>query len=336
MVGATVREMTLRLRVGRLAFGPECVTRREGAAGPALCLTATVALRGMARKLASSAIVRSSAILLSWAVVGALVATGGPASAQGKLDARYVVTLAGVPLGKGAWVIDIADDHYTAAASGGTSGFLQYLAKGQGSSASRGTVQRGALTPQSYASSVETSRWTEEIRIGLAGGRVKDFAVEPQTPPNPERIAVTDAHRRGVIDPMSAALIQVTEKADPLGPEACDRKLSVFDGRMRYDIELVFKRTEQIKAQKGYEGLGVVCMALFTPIAGHIPNRPTVKYLIARRDMEVWLVPVAGTRVLVPYRVVVPTPLGEAVLQATQFVSAAVPGKFVPTSARAN
>ena len=45
-----------------------------------------------------------------------------PAQAQGRLDARYVVTLAGLPIGKGAWVIDIAEDQFTAAASGSTSG----------------------------------------------------------------------------------------------------------------------------------------------------------------------------------------------------------------------
>src|SRR5262249_59366394 len=36
----------------------------------------------------------------------------GQSSAQGKLDARYVVTLSGLPIGQGAWVIDIGDDHF--------------------------------------------------------------------------------------------------------------------------------------------------------------------------------------------------------------------------------
>ena len=38
--------------------------------------------------------------------------------------------------------------------------------------------------------------------------------------------------------------------------------------------------------------------------------------------MEVWFAPIAGTRVLVPYRVTVPTPLGTAMLEATQFIAA--------------
>ena len=46
------------------------------------------------------------------------------------------------------------------------------------------------------------------------------------------------------------------------------------------------------------------------------------------------LAPIAGTRVLAPYRVAVPTPIGTGVMQATQFVSTPQPGK-PRTSAKA-
>ena len=65
----------------------------------------------------------------------------------------------------------------------------------------------------------------------------------------------------------------------------------------------------------------MVCAVYFVPVAGYIPTRAAIKYLIEQRDMEVWLAPVAGTRVLVPFRVSIPTPIGVGVLQATQFVS---------------
>ncbi len=81
----------------------------------------------------------------------------GEARAQGKLDARYTATLAGVPIGKGAGGIDISDDQYTAAASGMTSGLLRVFTSGQGSSASRGYVRNGNLLPSSFASSATAS-----------------------------------------------------------------------------------------------------------------------------------------------------------------------------------
>jgi hypothetical protein len=67
----------------------------------------------------------------------------------------------------------------------------------------------------------------------------------------------------------------------------------------------------------------VVCAVYFEPISGYVPSRPAIKYLAALRDAEVWLAPISGTRVLVPFRFSMPTPLGLGVLQATQFVAAA-------------
>ena len=63
-----------------------------------------------------------------------------PASAQGRLDARYEATLSGIPVGKGTWVIDIADDQFTAAATGGTAGLLKAFSGGSGTGAAQGRV----------------------------------------------------------------------------------------------------------------------------------------------------------------------------------------------------
>jgi hypothetical protein len=106
-----------------------------------------------------------------------------------------------------------------------------------------------------------------------------------------------------------------------LAPEACQRTLEVFDGRLRYDVQFAFKRMDKVKASKGYAGPVVVCAAYFSPVAGYVPSRAAVKYLSKQRDMEVWLAPIAGTRVLVPYRAQGPTPIGQAVLEASEFVS---------------
>lgn len=246
------------------------------------------------------------------------------AQAQGKVDARYSVTLAGIPIGRGAWVIDIGEDRYTAAAHGSTAGVMQIFTSGHGTSASRGAVAGGQPVPASFASSIQTERRKEEIRMTLSAAVVRDFAIDPPSPPDPERVPLTDAHRRGVSDPMTAALMRVPGNGDPVAPEACSRKLSIFDGRMRFDLQMAFKRIDQVKADKGYEGRAVVCAVYFSPIAGYIPERAAIKYLVDQRAIEVWLVPIAGTRLLVPFRVAVPTPLGMGVLQATQFVS--VPG----------
>ena len=94
---------------------------------------------------------------------------------------------------------------------------------------------------------------------------------------------------------------------------------------MRYDLRSEFKRMEVVKAEKGYQGPVVVCAIYFMPISGYVPDRYAIKYLAELRDAEVWLAPIAGTRVLVPFRFSLPTPVGIGVLQATQFISVAKP-----------
>jgi hypothetical protein len=253
------------------------------------------------------------------------------AFAQGRLDARYEATLAGIPVGKGAWTIDISDDQFTAAASGGTAGLLKAFASGSGTSASQGRVVNGALVATNYAASTTTQKKSEVIRMVLANGGIKEFTIEPEPPVDPDRLPVTDAQRRGAFDPMTGALLRVPGTGELLTPDACRTGAPIFDGRMRYDLKLDFKRMETVKAEKGYQGPVVVCAIYFSPVAGYIPDRPVIKYLTAQRNMEIAFAPLAGTRILVPYRMVVPTPLGTAMLEATQFITQATPPRVAKT-----
>jgi hypothetical protein len=267
--------------------------------------------------------------------VAALVAGSDIAQAQGKLEANYVATLAGFPIGKGRLTIDIAEDKFTATANGATAGMLRVFASGDGNSAARGAMVAGTPLPAIFTASVTADKRTEEFRMTLEGGDVKEISVLPEPEPNPERVPLTEAHRRGVMDPMTASLIRVPGNANLLGPEACQRTIAVFDGRMRYDLQLGFKRVDQISAEKGYSGSAVVCAVNFIPLAGHNPHRSAIKYLVDQRGMEMWLAPVAGTRILVPFRVSVPTPIGVGIMQATEFVSASQPPRAVGATAKA-
>jgi Protein of unknown function (DUF3108) len=262
----------------------------------------------------------------------AVVSGATPAFAQGKLEARYEATLAGIPVGRGAWNIEISDDQFTAAASGGTAGLLKTFASGSGTGASQGRVINGALISTNYSASTTTSKKTEAIRMVLNNGTIKEFAIEPEPPVDPDRIPVTDAHKRGVFDPMTGSMLRVPGTADPLSPEACRASAAIFDGRMRYDLKLDFKRMETVRAEKGYQGPVVVCAVYFAPVAGYIPDRPVIKYLTAARNMEIAFAPVLGTRILVPFRMVIPTPLGVAMLEATQFITTPTPPRVAKTN----
>jgi len=247
------------------------------------------------------------------------------APAQGRLEAEYVASVAGIPIGRGNWIIEISNDQYTAAASGATTGIIRFFTGAHGTGAAHGIVSGGQPVPSSYGATIIYDRRVDDVRLTLAGGNVTEYAVEPPLPPIPERIPITEADRHGVFDPMTSMLNRVGGNGDPVSPEACNRKVPVFDGRVRYDLHSEFKRMETVKAERGYEGPAVVCAVYFTPISGYVPDRPAIKYLVELRDAEVWLAPISGTRVLVPFRFSMPTPLGTGLLQATTFVSVAQP-----------
>jgi hypothetical protein len=281
----------------------------------------------LSSRLAGGRMMAAVALILSAACVGS------QAQAQGRFEARYSVTIAGIPVGQGVWIADIAQDQYSTAASGRVTGIARVLSDGEGSGAARGRVNAGRLLPSTYAVTVTADRRPDEIRMGFAGGAVKELRVEPPTPYSADRVPLTEAHRRGVMDPLSAGLVYVGGTGDVITPDVCRRTVPIFDGRQRYDLTLAFKRMDQVKADRGYEGPVVVCMVVYQPLAGHRPDRPAVRQLAESRDMDIWFAPIAGTRFLAPFRISLPTVIGMAVLQADQFVTYPVPGAR-PTAAR--
>jgi hypothetical protein len=274
--------------------------------------------RSIPRLLAGAPVLFSLALAL---------AAPTPVRAEGRLEARYTVTLAGIPIGKGNWVISIGETKYSAAASGVTTGLMRVFTGGEGTSAAHGGLSGGKFVSSVYAATIRTRRKTDEVRFTVSEGTVKDFTIDPPPEKDKERVPVTDAHKRGILDPMTASLLRVPGSGDLMVPEACDRRLEIFDGRLRYDLQLAYKRMDEVKAEKGYAGPVLVCAVRFTPVAGYVPSRATIKYLTKMRDLEVWLAPIAGTRVLVPFRAQGPTPIGQARLEADQFVTKAKAGR---------
>lgn len=268
-------------------------------------------------------------LVLGLGIAGAFVPA--PAHAQGRVDAKYEATLSGIAVGKGTWTIEIGDDVFSASAQGGSAGLLKAFSGGSGSGASQGRVVNGQLISWAYVATTTTQKKSETIRLSLANGGIKDFSIDPVPPVDADRIPVTDAQRKNVLDPMTGSMIRVPGNGEVLTPEACRTGAGVFDGRLRYDLKLDFKRMETVKAENGYHGPAVVCAIYFTPIAGYIPDRPVIKWLANQRNMEAVFVPIAGTRILVPFRMTIPTPLGPAMLEATSFVTTAAPPKVART-----
>lgn len=263
--------------------------------------------------------------LCGWLLYIVPVLLVGPAQAQGRLDAKYQASLSGIVIGKGSWTIVIGDKNYSGATSGGTTGLVKAIGGGHGMGTVQGKVMAGRFVPDAYLSSVFYGKKNETIRIAFAADRVTSSTIEPEPPPTPDRIPVTDAQKRGVSDPMSGMMFAVPGKDALPNAQACATNATIFDGRMRYDLQLAFKALETVTLASGTQLPAAVCSVSFKPMSGYVPSRAAIKYLIKRHDMDVALAPIAGTRVMVPIRVRIPTPIGLGVVQAVEFNTVAQP-----------
>jgi hypothetical protein len=265
-------------------------------------------------------------VIVSASVAGALlgISPASPAGAQGRLEANYTASLAGLLVGSGGLVVDVGARDYHASGTGRVDGLAQMLSTSQGAVAAQGRINRDRLSPALYQASVSANKFDYDVRMVLQSGNVKDLVAEPPLVPAPDRVPITDSHRRGVLDPASAVLMPVAGTGDILGPAACDRTLPIFDGHQRFNVVLKFRRMESVKAEVGYAGPVVVCNAIYQPVAGHRPGRYAIKYMQEQTDIEVWLAPIAGTRLLAPFRLTVPTMVGLLVIEARRFETVAL------------
>ncbi|MFG1401463.1 DUF3108 domain-containing protein [Xanthobacter sediminis] len=265
-------------------------------------------------------------------LAAALLVCATPALADGRLDAKYVLSVGGVELGRASVVLEAGNEAYEISGSGRITGVLRAVSSGKGVVAARGMLTPGKMVPRLYALNAEADGKKEGARLAMAGGAVAEMEVEPPLKPLPDRVPVTNETLQNIIDPMSGAFVYVPPPANPLSAAACERAVPVFDGRQRYDIVLTYLRTEQVKAS-GYKGQAVVCGVRYKPVAGHRPTRYTVQYMEDNKDMFVWLVPIEGTRLMAPFKVSVATMIGTAVFQATSFEAKAKDAP-VPASAQ--
>lgn len=253
------------------------------------------------------------------AATAALPAPGGKALPAGRqLRLHYSVSLLGLPIGTASVVGTVGPNTYRLEAAGKLTGLAGVIIDSKGAATSTGSLARGEVSPSTFAATAATSKYVLTIRMAMARRAAEKVEITPAYQPSPDRVAITDADRRGILDPLSSFVMTVPGTGDLIGPTACNRTLPLFDGGVRFDIALAFTGTRQVKGPD-YAGPVAVCSARYKPIAGHRPDRPATKFMTNNKEMEVWLAPVEGTRFVLPYRISVLSMLGTTVIEPTQF-----------------
>ena len=215
------------------------------------------------------------------------------------LNVLYKATVAGIPVGEGRLTGEVGRTSYDVTLAG-SSGVAAWTTRF--TTHATGTIAGGRVQPGRYVSTSQgrTSRTTS---ISFAGGEAR-ATIDP--PPDAEmnagRIPLTDAHRRGVIDPLSGLVAQALAGASE--PDPCRGLTRGFSGWARFDVALRPGTTEA-------DGT-LTCRVAYQPIAGH---RPAAETRPNGQAITVTFRPAAEDGLRLPARIEVPLTIGSLVIQ---------------------
>lgn len=256
------------------------------------------------------------AFALMFMTVAMIAAIPSPARAANAVVTTYSLDLAGIPIASFKFNGAIRGARYSLAGRGKTAALVELIVPFKGFTSSSGAVSGGKARPAAYSLSYrEDDDTIKSVSLRFAGDGIDSIAVTPDKPLSPKAVPLAPEHKKGVVDPMSAAMFPIPD--GPLtGKKACDRTLPVFEGRQRFDLALTYKRREKLTSNAGGNRHPdiYVCAIRYTPIAGHKPDATATRFLTRTEGIEIWLSPIAGIGMLIPYRAVLPTPVGVATL----------------------
>ncbi|GGF00368.1 DUF3108 domain-containing protein [Stappia taiwanensis] len=248
--------------------------------------------------------------------VSALVLAQAPfARAEtAKLGGVYDISVSGLKIARGSLSLVVQSNAYSAKVVMEPAGIGTLFSTGKGGAEASGWLGGKKVRPARYKMASRAANRDFFVDLAQGSGRVRSMRVTPKFKPNAERIKVTARHKRNVVDPLSAILMPAAATRGAPDASVCKRRIPVFDGWTRFDIQLEYKEMREVSG-KGYDGQVVVCSARWIPVAGHRPSRASVKYMKENRRMEAWLAPIGSKGVFVPYRVEMATKNGTLVVQ---------------------
>lgn len=265
-------------------------------------------------------------------------APAGPASAQAgfsQVFARYDISFNGLSIGTFSFHSNLTDRTYELDAKARISLLKGMLYEWKGHTRSAGLITTQGPRPALYRFNYESGDNRGKVELDFDGDAVRKIIIEPPHEPSKRRVPVQRHHKRGVIDPLSAVMLLSQVRGKTRGIAACDQRLRIFDGNMRYDLQLSYKKSSHLDNGDGYTGLAYVCRVKFIPIAGHKATKKETNFMARTDGIEVWLVPAHNVGLYVPYRIVLPLPVGYASMTPEYFrVEAAGQGRITVIDAR--
>lgn len=243
----------------------------------------------------------------------ALVATSAaPARAGARVEATYAATLAGFPVGSGTLAFAAGEGgEWHADVDARVRGLATIVANRQATASATGHVGGRAQISKDYDLRIDGGAEPNHVDMSFSGPNVKSVdATELHFPGWDRRIPLLAEHKKGVIDPLSAFVLPLGPGRDPMDKANCDRTARVFDGRVRYDLRMTYGTRMEVQGKEGYSGPALVCAVAYRPIAGYRPLSPEEEKFERNLEFSIWFVPAGSAQMMIPYKVVVGTPVG--------------------------
>jgi hypothetical protein len=252
-------------------------------------------------------------------LLGLASAMPAEAATPGRMRASYTIAVAGITVGGVEAESRFTANGYAMSLRGFTSGVSRLVSDATTLMASNGRLGRDRPLPATYTLDTTEDGADARVRMQMRSGDITALDADPGLIEAADRVPVTAADRRAIVDPLSAFIVPVSE--GEASGAVCNRTVPIFDGWQRYDIRLTFKEVRAVTGDEdGYTGDVTVCRARYVPVAGHRPSREAVQYMANNANLEVWLMPVGDGSVMVPYNIVIGTRLGIMTIRATRFI----------------
>jgi hypothetical protein len=259
---------------------------------------------------------RATSVAVSITVL-AVFGQGAASSPADEFRVRYTVSLIGIRIGEVAAAATLGSN-YRINLNAKLTGIAAMVSDLKLALASTGTVRSDGLAPSTYATTSANSQGVRTVRMSLDAGNVRSVEIVPPFEDKPDRVPVSEANKRNILDPTSAMIMSIPQGEPLVGPAACDRTIPIFDGYVRFNVTLHYIGQKQVSIA-GYSGPVSVCRARYTPIAGHGRDSKSTKFMAENRDIEAWLAPIPRAHVVVPLHVQLMTMAGLAEVDAVEF-----------------
>jgi hypothetical protein len=239
-----------------------------------------------------------------------------------QISAVYKISLNNFEIGNFQYNSNVGSQSYTLESNVELSAMLGAF-HWQGATRTSGTVVGSDPKPSGYSFDFTSTAKSGSIKMSFNPSGVSSVSVAPEAIQPSDVVPLQEQHVRDVLDPLSA--IMMLTHAD--GPNPCSRKVSIFDGKQRFDLILSYRRQERIaEAQpSGQPETAVVCKIKYVPIAGYRPTEET-KAMAQNNGIEITFRPIPSANLMVPHQIVIPTVAGTAEL-IVQRVNITAPGR---------